>query len=92
MGNAATRLDLYRQAEAILAGDVPVLPLTYARWYVLIKPRVTSFPMSAVRRWFLKDVVVDPAWRGSACTVGALRIAQIRRVFLLATTICGPSV
>lgn len=61
MGNAAARLDLYRQAEAILAGDVPVLPLTYARWYALIKPCVTSFPMSAMRRWFLKDVVVDPA-------------------------------
>jgi phytoene dehydrogenase-like protein len=54
----AQRQRLYRQAETILASEAPILPLTYHRWYALLKPRVNSFPMSAMRRWFLKDVVV----------------------------------
>lgn len=58
MCDATTCVDLYRQAEAILVRDVPILPLTYARWYAPVKPRVTSFPISAMRCWFLKDAVV----------------------------------
>lgn len=58
MRDAAERLRLYRQADTLLAEDVPILPLTYHRWYVLLKPRIKSFPMSAMRRWFLKDVEV----------------------------------
>ena len=51
-------LHLYRQAETILATEAPVLPLTYHRWSALVKPVVTHFPISPMRRWFLKDVVV----------------------------------
>ena len=61
MHDAAKRLRLYREAEGILVQEAPILPLTYNNWYMLLKPRVISFPMSAMRRWFLKDVVVDPA-------------------------------
>lgn len=56
--DVAERQRLYRQAETILAAEAPILPLTYNNWYMLLKLCVTSFPMSAMRRWFLKDVVV----------------------------------
>ena len=56
--DAVERLRLYRQAETILATEAPVLPLTYHRWSALVKPVVTRFPISPMRRWFLKDVVV----------------------------------
>ncbi len=56
--DAAERLRLYREAETILAQEAPILPLTYHQWYALLKPRVTHFPISPMRRWFLKDVVV----------------------------------
>ncbi|MBK9233298.1 MAG: hypothetical protein IPO15_21270 [Anaerolineae bacterium] len=55
--DAVERLRLYWQAETILR-QAPVLPLTYHRWSALVKPVVTHFPISPMRRWFLKDVVV----------------------------------
>lgn len=58
--DATERIRLYRQAEAILVEEAPILPLNYHRWHALLKPRVTCFPMSAMRRWFLSDVVIAP--------------------------------
>ena len=58
--DATERLRLYREAETILAQEAPILPLTYHHWYALFKPRVTHFPISPMRRWFLKDVVITP--------------------------------
>ncbi|MFZ1462952.1 MAG: hypothetical protein WAV60_02785, partial [Anaerolineae bacterium] len=49
--DAVERLHLYRQAETILATEAPVLPLTYHRWSALVKPVVTRFPISPMRRW-----------------------------------------
>ena len=36
------------------------MPLTYGRLHLLVKPWVKKFPLSAVKAWFWKDVVVEP--------------------------------
>lgn len=56
MGNQVERQRLYAQAETILVEEAPVVPLTYHRWYALFSPRITSFPISPMQRWFFKDV------------------------------------
>jgi oligopeptide transport system substrate-binding protein len=53
------RVKLYRQAEQILAEEVPILPLTYGRRHMLVKPWVSNFPTSPMPQWFLKDVVIE---------------------------------
>jgi ABC-type oligopeptide transport system substrate-binding subunit/tetratricopeptide (TPR) repeat protein len=52
------RMARYREAEAILAREAPILPLIYERDHLLIKPRLRSYPMSAIRPAFWKDVVM----------------------------------
>ena len=51
---------LYAQAERILAHEVPLLPLTYGRWHVLLKPWLRSYPSSVTVDLFWKDVVIEP--------------------------------
>ncbi len=53
-----TRLCLYRQADALLLRELPILPLAYSRWSFLLKPRVRRFPLSPLKWWFWKDVVL----------------------------------
>jgi hypothetical protein len=36
------------------------MPLSYARHNLLLRPWVRRFPVSPVRFWFWKDVVLDP--------------------------------
>lgn len=54
------RVEYYRQAERILAAEVPLFPLVYSRTHFLLKPWISSFPTSPVRHWYFKDVVIDP--------------------------------
>lgn len=54
------RMDLYSLADRILVRDAAIVPLTYGQLHMLVKPRVRKFPMSAITRWFWKDVVMDP--------------------------------
>jgi ABC-type oligopeptide transport system substrate-binding subunit/DNA-binding SARP family transcriptional activator len=56
----AQRLKLYRQADEILVTQVPVLPLTYEREHLLIKPWVRHYPRAASRVIFWKDVILEP--------------------------------
>ena len=60
LSNQVERQRLYAQAEAILVEEAPVVPLTYHRWYALLSPRLTHFPVSPMQRWFLKDVQLAP--------------------------------
>ncbi len=53
------RIALYRQADRILLDDLPILPLIYSRWALLIKPRIRTFPVSPLKWWFWKDVVME---------------------------------
>jgi len=54
------RLELYRQADHVLVEEVPILPLTYGRQHLLIKPWVRRYPTSAIQSAFWKDAVVEP--------------------------------
>jgi ABC-type oligopeptide transport system substrate-binding subunit len=54
------RMRLYAQAERILAEQVPILPLTYYGWHMLLKPWVKQFPLGATGQEAWKDVVIDP--------------------------------
>ena len=51
---------MYQQADAILVDEAPVLPVIYRRFHLLVKPWVSTFPTSAIRYWFLKDVIIEP--------------------------------
>lgn len=55
----AARLARYAQAERILAAEVPVLPLTYERDHLLLKPWVRRYPISGNRSMFWKDAALD---------------------------------
>ncbi len=54
------RMRLYRQADRILVEEAVIMPLTYGRMHLLVKPWVKKFPTSTIRQWFWKDVVIEP--------------------------------
>ena len=54
------RMKLYGQADRILVEEAVILPLTYGRMHLLVKPWVRKFPTSAIKQWFWKDVVIEP--------------------------------
>jgi ABC-type oligopeptide transport system substrate-binding subunit len=53
------RLRNYEEAEKIMAKEVPIIPLTYSRSNILVKPRVRKFPASSINQWLWKDVIMD---------------------------------
>ncbi len=54
------RMRLYRQADRLLIEEAPVLPLTYERRHLLVKPWVSHYPTSAIQSAFWKDAVIEP--------------------------------
>lgn len=52
------RIDLYRQADRLLCTEAPIIPLLHERLHLLVKPWVRTFPTSAVKWSFWKDVVI----------------------------------
>jgi ABC-type oligopeptide transport system substrate-binding subunit/DNA-binding SARP family transcriptional activator len=54
----ATRLERYAQAEQILVEQIPMLPLTYEREHLLVKPWVRRYPCSGSRSTFWQHAVV----------------------------------
>lgn len=55
------RLELYRQAEHILAEEAPLVPLLYLPFHLMLKPWVKHYPTSAVKNpGFWKDVIIEP--------------------------------
>ncbi|HOV48557.1 MAG TPA: ABC transporter substrate-binding protein [Anaerolineae bacterium] len=55
----AARLARYAHAERILVAEAPVLPLTYERDHLLLKPWVRRYPISGSRAIFWKDVILE---------------------------------
>lgn len=53
------RLRLYREADALLMQDLPIFPLAYSCWSLLLKPRVRHFPFSPLKWWYWTDVVLE---------------------------------
>jgi ABC-type oligopeptide transport system substrate-binding subunit len=60
VNDQAERLELYRQADRILIQEAVVMPLAYMRRHLLVKPWIKKLPMSPIKHWFWKDVVIDP--------------------------------
>jgi oligopeptide transport system substrate-binding protein len=56
----AERMKLYAQAERILIEEAVLLPGSYPRTQLLVKPWVSRYPTSAVGKVFWKDVVIEP--------------------------------
>jgi len=56
----AERMKLYQAADRILIEEAVMIPTTYGRWHLLVKPWVTKYPTSPFRQWFWKDVVIEP--------------------------------
>jgi oligopeptide transport system substrate-binding protein len=59
ISNKGQRLGMYRQAERIIAQEVPAVPLAYGRQHLLIKPWISAFPISVIRGPILREVVID---------------------------------
>jgi ABC-type oligopeptide transport system substrate-binding subunit len=56
-----TRLKLYQQADQILVEEAAIMPLTYGRWYLLVKPWVRNLIITAsIKAWFWKDIIIEP--------------------------------
>ncbi len=54
------RMKMYQEAERILVEEVPIIPLTYPRFHVLVKPWVKKFrAVGAVRAWY-KEIIIKP--------------------------------
>ena len=51
---------MYQQADTTLVEEAPVLTLAYLRFHMLVKPWVSGYPMSPMKSWFWKDVVIEP--------------------------------
>ena len=54
------RMKLYGEAEHILAQEAPIMPIFHWSTRVLVKPWVTRYPMTGLREWFFKDVIIEP--------------------------------
>jgi ABC-type transport system substrate-binding protein/DNA-binding SARP family transcriptional activator len=56
----AERMEMYKQAGRILMEEVPMLPLCYGRFHMLVKPWVKKLLASPLKWWSWKDVVLEP--------------------------------
>ena len=54
------RIKLYSQADGILVEEAAIIPLTYGRLHMLVKPWVSQFPIPLTGGWFWKDVIIEP--------------------------------
>ncbi|NIM24770.1 MAG: hypothetical protein GTO65_10800, partial [Armatimonadetes bacterium] len=45
------RMKLYAQADRILVEEAAIMPLTYERAHLLVKPWVSKYPTSALEGW-----------------------------------------
>jgi ABC-type oligopeptide transport system substrate-binding subunit len=60
MADQRERMRLYHKADNVMVQEAAIMPLGYTRLHLLLKPRVSRFPTSAIKRWFCKDVIIEP--------------------------------
>jgi ABC-type oligopeptide transport system substrate-binding subunit len=53
------RMQLYRQAEQILVEEMPILPTTYGRVHVLLKPWLKNYRLARMKQQFWHEIVLD---------------------------------
>jgi ABC-type oligopeptide transport system substrate-binding subunit len=56
----AERMRLYQRADRILMEEAAIIPISYERLPLLVKPWVRRFPTSATGSRFWKDIVIEP--------------------------------
>jgi ABC-type transport system substrate-binding protein len=54
------RMGLYAEVERLLAEEVPLLPCTYNRTHMLLKPWVRRYPISVRQEPYWKEVILEP--------------------------------
>jgi oligopeptide transport system substrate-binding protein len=54
------RMKLYGQADRMLVQEAVIVPLTYGRTHLLVKPWVSRYPVSATGARLWKDVIIEP--------------------------------
>jgi hypothetical protein len=56
----AERMKLFGRADRMLVEEAVLMPYCHAQWKLLVKPWVKRYPVSPMRQWFWKDVVIEP--------------------------------
>jgi ABC-type oligopeptide transport system substrate-binding subunit len=54
------RVTMCREAETILVDETPILPLTYGRHHMLIKPWVRGLRISPMGEIYYEDIIIEP--------------------------------
>jgi oligopeptide transport system substrate-binding protein len=54
------RMKLYQQADRITVEEVPIIPLAYGRFHLLVKPWVKKMNFSAINPPFWKGIIIEP--------------------------------
>jgi ABC-type oligopeptide transport system substrate-binding subunit/predicted Ser/Thr protein kinase len=60
VGDQEERMKMYHEAERILVDEVPIIPLTYIRWHILVKPWVKNLRLAGGFRPWWKEIVLEP--------------------------------
>ncbi|HEY44727.1 MAG TPA: protein kinase [Anaerolineae bacterium] len=60
VGDQEERMKMYHEAERILVDEVPIIPLTYIRWHILVKPWVKKVQIAGAFRSWYKEIVLEP--------------------------------
>jgi len=55
----AKRMEMYAEAERILADQVVLLPLLYARVHLFVKPWVKKLPLQPIRVFSFKEIIIE---------------------------------
>jgi oligopeptide transport system substrate-binding protein len=58
--DSAQRLAMYRQAERLLVQEAAIVPLTYGRLHLLVKPWISKLPYSTFDSIILKELLIEP--------------------------------
>jgi len=59
ISDQSKRMKMYEEAEGILAEEVVILPLLYARFHIFVKPWVKKFPLQPIRALNFKNIIIE---------------------------------
>ena len=51
---------MYQDADKILVEDLPILPLSYGRFHMLMKPWVKKLFTTPLKWWSWKEIILEP--------------------------------
>jgi ABC-type oligopeptide transport system substrate-binding subunit len=59
MTDLAERIKIYRAAERILIQEAVIVPLSYGRQHLLVKPWIKRYPITPLKATYWKDVIIE---------------------------------